>query len=114
MVGDVLSDNLEKKDRFLYKFMLEASDNPLDSFGIGVGFRFNSRKIGDQTLTSFIAFVGSFWTKEDDISNGVAKKNDSYTQDWGIGISYSLDKAIFLVEEVAPSLERLRSAGSDG
>lgn len=101
MLGDVLSENLDWYKQFHGKLMIKASEKPMDSFGFGLGYRFDelsylipiiSDLMGDNKLGQTTIFAGYFWDKEDQIVNGVVKENNRYTNNWRVGISFALDK----------------------
>jgi len=92
MIGDVLSDDLSWTDKLTGKIMLKASSRPLESVGLGLGYRLNELKFGSKKLGSTMFFVGSFWDKEDKLDGAVVKEDEKYSQNWRIGISFGLDK----------------------
>jgi len=87
-------------DRLNFKVLFQASSKPLNSFGVALGY--SLPPIETQTfhlnLSSLSIFAGYFWTKQDTITNGLVKTDDTYEHSWRIGVSYSLDDALKFVK----------------
>lgn len=93
MLGDILSDNISPLKKIIFKLSVKASSKPLDSYGLGIGYRFNDElNLGSKKLGGVSIFIGSFWDVEDDIKNGVVKTDSTHTQNWKVGVSFGLDK----------------------
>lgn len=82
------------KNRWSLKLLLQASSRPLDSVGLGVGYRLPEDIFGDQ-LSSFTVFAGRFWTKQDAMTaGGDGLLNQSTGKDWRFGITYDFSTGL--------------------
>ena len=82
-MGDVISNNYENwmdTDRVSLKFMVEVSEKPAESLGLGIGV---DTKIGN-------LFVANIWAKDDDSVGD----NRDYTDSIVFGISFDISKGI--------------------
>jgi len=95
LVGDVMSSKWKSwYDPFSAKLLVAAQSKPLDSVGVGVGYRLPKIDAWDLSLNSFEIFVGRFWTKQDKISDGQPQLNMSTRQSWLVGVSYNFDDGL--------------------
>ncbi|MGB9988961.1 hypothetical protein [Pseudoduganella rhizocola] len=93
--GDILTSPDESRnwqDRINFKVMVEASSHPLDSYGIGIGYRLPT--IASMDLTGISVFVGYFRAKEDTLNAGVAAPNQGRKNSVRWGLSYDLGTAL--------------------
>ncbi len=81
-------------DDLSVKFFLNASSKPLDSAGVGLGYRLS--KIGlkgggrDFSLKGVSLYGGYFWTKEDEINNGEVVKRGGRDKSWRFGVTFDI------------------------
>jgi hypothetical protein len=94
MLGDVLLERRALWKNFFLKGMLKFSKNPLDSYGIGIGYRFPSVKILGLDISALSIFGVLTWSKENPDTQ--AGKLTKYQ--WQLGISYNLDRALSWVK----------------
>ena len=88
--ADVVS---EEKNTLSLKLMLQASSRPLDSVGLGLGYRLPQNLLGDSSSLSL--FAGRFWTKQDGMTaGGDGLLNQSTGKDWRFGISYDFSTGL--------------------
>ncbi|RMH11521.1 MAG: hypothetical protein D6698_16230 [Gammaproteobacteria bacterium] len=98
LLGDVHDENTPRNHRWMAKFLVKASDRPLDSIGLALGYRMSELNrsqhfgFGDHTFGNVSVFLGSFWDKSDDFDGIVVRERDAYTQSWRVGIGFNLDK----------------------
>lgn len=90
MLGDILSERQALWKNFFFKGMIKFSKNPLDSYGLGIGYRFPPVKFLGLDISALSVFGALTWTKEtSEIQTGKLTKYQ-----WQFGISYNLDKAL--------------------
>lgn len=90
MIGDILKERQNLLKNFFIKGMLKMSKRPLDSYGIGIGFRFPKiRSLGIE-ISSFSIFASVIWSKEETED----KTKNLRKHQFLFGISYNLDKAM--------------------
>ncbi|RQP25800.1 hypothetical protein DZC73_01665 [Albitalea terrae] len=80
--------------RLVAKLLIAPSRRPFDSVGIGLGYRFADGVFTmqkDQPTGGFILFIGSFWTKGDQLDASGAVVQAGRKQSWRLGMSYGLD-----------------------
>ena len=94
MLGDVLLERRALWKNFFLKGMVKFSKNPLDSYGIGIGYRFPPVKILGLDISALSIFGALTWSKEN--SETQAGKLTKYQ--WQLGISYNLDRALSWVK----------------
>lgn len=87
-----LADSQHELKRFSGKIFIAAQSKPMDSVGIGIGYRLP--KIGVFDLNQFEIFAGRFWTKEDAILAGTPQLNSATAKNWKLGISYNLSESL--------------------
>ncbi len=90
MVGDILAGRQNLSKNFFLKGMLKISKSPLDSYGIGIGYRFPNVRVIGVDISSFSVFASLIWSKEgtEGENNGLKKRQFLF------GVSYNLDKAM--------------------
>lgn len=74
------------------KLMVAASSRPLNSYGVGVGYKFAPLKTIN--LDGLSIFVGYFRTKEDGIANGTPLVDQGRKNSVRVGLSYDLSTAL--------------------
>jgi hypothetical protein len=94
MLGDILSNRQALWKNFFFKGMIKFSKNPLDSYGLGIGYRFPPVKFLGLDISALSIFGALTWTKER--AGTQAGKLTKYQ--WQLGISYNLDKALSWVK----------------
>ena len=94
MLGDVLLERRALWKNFFLKGMIKFSKNPLDSYGIGIGYRFPPVKILGLDISALSIFGALTWSKE----NTDTKDNKLTKYQWQLGISYNLDRALSWVK----------------
>ena len=94
MLGDVLLERQALWKNFFLKGMVKFSKNPLDSYGIGIGYRFPPVKILGLDISALSIFGALTWSKENPDTQ--AGKLTKYQ--WQLGISYNLDRALSWVK----------------
>jgi hypothetical protein len=97
MLGDLYSPaDALSKDRIIIKGLLSPSKKPFDSFGIGLGYRFAEGIFDPENKANsgFVVFVGSFWTKSDQLDGQTVSTDSTRKQSWRVGIGYSLGAAL--------------------
>lgn len=89
MWGDVVSNDYNNwYDGLFLKAMLLADSDPLDSYGIGVGYRFKQF----DAASFFVSYIVS---KEDDIAaDGSNLPNEGDNDEIRFGVSLNLDRAL--------------------
>lgn len=92
--GDVLTedDELHGLSRVSLKIMVRASSHPLDSYGIGVGYRLPKFKSLD--LEGFSIFAAYLTDKQDMVVGGLPQLDNAKRRVWRAGISYDLGTAL--------------------
>jgi hypothetical protein len=91
MIGDILSEKQCVLKNLFFKGMLKLSKKPLDSYGVGIGYRFPRIRFLGINLSSFSMFASLIWTKEENEENN----SDTLTKRQVLfGFSYNLDKAL--------------------
>jgi hypothetical protein len=88
LVGDVLSDHRKPHENIVFKGLVKISKHPLDSYGIGVGYRLPAINRFGFELEAFSPFLSYLWTRE--TSNNVTNTRGHVRA----GISLNLDKAL--------------------
>lgn len=90
MIGDILKERQNLLKNFFIKGMLKFSKKPLDSYGIGIGYRFPKVRILGIDISSFSVFSALLWTKEqtEDKAKDLTKRQIQF------GVSFNLDKAL--------------------
>ncbi len=104
MLGDVLNDpdtGIEKdfgrqfKDNLSIKLFVAASKHPLDSFGVGVGYRLAQLELpGGRHLKNVSVFGGHFWTRQDALTDGTVDQGGSHDKQWRAGITFDVPAMI--------------------
>lgn len=92
--GDILMPPEESSgmDRIEFKLMVAASSRPLNSYGVGLGYKMP--KIGALDLNGFSVFGGYFVAKQDAIVGAAVLPEQSNKRAWRFGISYDLATAL--------------------
>jgi hypothetical protein len=93
LFGDVLEkpENLKPLERFELKALVLASRRPLDSYGVGLGYRVGGIKLlGVLDLKGVTVFGGYFVTSADQVTNGTPELNQGKKRGWRAGVSYDL------------------------
>lgn len=90
MIGDILKERQNLLKNFFIKGMVKFSKKPLDSYGIGIGYRFPKVKVLGVDISSFSVFTALLWTKEqtEDKTKELTKRQFQF------GLSFNLDKAL--------------------
>jgi hypothetical protein len=91
--SDVALTSSPKNNTWSLKLLLLASSRPLDSYGLGIGYRL-PEVTGVVDLSSFSLFAGRFWYKQDSIAGGVGQLNQSTGKDWRVGITYDFSTGL--------------------
>ena len=79
--SDILKEKKEWNDRFALMFMVKASETPMESFGLGLKYEWD-------TVSPFISLIMSTVDQvESDLSNG-----DYYQSTAVFGITFNIDK----------------------
>lgn len=96
LTGDVMSDpaTFSAFEKVSFKALMRASDRPLDSVGVGLGYRLPAFDFLGLDVSSISIFGGHFWTKQDDIVDGQPKTNGSTSAQWRLGVSYDLSTGL--------------------
>ena len=91
MIGDILSDNQHPLKNFHIKCMILISKNPLDSYGIGIGYRLPKLGWFGADFSVFSIYASMIWAIDENEVDGIEniKKRQIL-----FGISYNLDKAL--------------------
>lgn len=97
-LGDVLSAERTLWEGITLKAMFKVSKNPLDSYGVGLGYRLRNTRLFAIELDAFSPFVAVLWTKQD-TDNGVNAAGQhligsEYHANVRAGLSFNLDKAL--------------------
>ncbi len=71
------------------KGMIRAAKKPLDSFGVGLGYRFPEVNVLGLDISSISIFAALVWSNEELEDKSEIKKRQIL-----LGISYNLDKAL--------------------
>lgn len=93
LFGDVLEqpEHLKGLERLEIKVMLLASRRPLDSIGVGLGYKLGGIKLlGMIDLTGVSIFGGYFVTRVDSVADGAPQLNEGRKRSWQGGVSYDL------------------------
>jgi hypothetical protein len=94
--GDVLAERAkaELKDVVHLKLMVAAKSRPLQSYGVGIGYKL--REMESIGLAGFSVFAGYFVTKEDKLTDCECAPalNEGKRRGWRFGLSYDLSTAI--------------------
>jgi len=90
MIGDILKERQCFFKHFFIKGMLQFSKKPLDSYGVGIGFRFPSFKVLGINSSAFSVFAAMVWSKEQ-IGEPLVNHTKRQVQ---FGISFNLDKGL--------------------
>lgn len=90
--GDVLRDRRTPAESIVIKALLKISKQPLDSYGIAVGYRLPSIKRWGFDLDAFSPFAGYIWTKT---RHGTTTTTNGHAR---VGLSFNLDKALGWVQ----------------
>lgn len=90
--GDVLSSPTAGKDAFSAKALLRMASRPTDSLGLALAYSVPGTN--SQGLGAVAVFVGHFWTREDQLVDGLVRRNSVYAHSWRLGLSYNLDDAL--------------------
>lgn len=105
LFGDVLADVDEGEaskglGSFSFKIFMRASSKPLDSAGVGLGYRLPKISMNKLNLdvSGVNLFVGHFWTKEDAIEGGVAKPDSERDAQWRVGVTFDVGSMIKAVK----------------
>lgn len=84
-------------DRVSLKALMLVDSRPLDSVGLGLGYRLPKLDLVD--LSSFNLFLGRFWTKQDAVSStGTPETNAATGRDWRLGVSYDIGAGVKLLK----------------
>ena len=99
LVGDVLSPaagfDSDFYKNFSVKFFVSASSKPLNSLGVGLGYRLPELKVASFDLSALSLYGGYFWTKEDSTSStGEVQVNGGTNRGFRFGITYDVSSAI--------------------
>lgn len=100
MLGDLLTTNHKWSDwkrlyeRVILKAMILASNKPLDSLGIGVGYRLSKVQALGLELDAVTVFGAALISKEDALINGAGQSEYKYGKPkYVIGLSFNTGKA---------------------
>jgi hypothetical protein len=90
--GDILAkaQDLHWYQDFSGKLLIRASSRPLDSIGVGIGYRFGKLSVLGYSLDALSVFAARMWTKQDAISNGQPSVNGSTDAAWRFGVTYDV------------------------
>ena len=91
-VGDVLSNPESQADRLSFKALLRLAQRPTDSLGLALAYTVPGTN--SQGLGAVAVFIGHFWTREDQLVDGLVRRNSAYVGSWRLGLSYNLDDAL--------------------
>ena len=105
LFGDVLVDMKEEFrpvgwddffDNLSLKLFVRASSRPLDSAGVGLGWRVPRLKIKkfDLDVSGLSIYGGYFWTKEDAIEGGTPVTNGARDEQWRFGVTFDVESMI--------------------
>jgi hypothetical protein len=101
LIGDVLVDADERGkhysliDDVSIKFFVRASSHPLDSAGVGLGYRFPEFF---KILKGVSVYGGYFWSKEDEIKDGSPQENTGRTSKFRFGVTFDVQTMIGAVK----------------
>jgi hypothetical protein len=107
LLGDILVDVDEKAgvprrwtDNFSIKLFVQASSRPLDSAGVGLGYRVPSFEVKSLNLglKGLNLYGGYFWTKQDEIVNGAPVENGDRDGKWRFGVTFDVGSMIETVK----------------
>lgn len=107
LLGDVLVDvdediglRSQRKwtDDLAVKFFVKASSRPMDSAGVGLGYRVPKFEVFDFSLQGLSLYGGYFWTKQDEITGGVAVENGDRDGKWRFGVTFDVAAMIEAVK----------------
>ncbi len=90
--GDVLRERRTPAESIVFKALLKISRQPLDSYGIALGYRLPSVKAWGFDLDAFSPFAGYIWTKS---RHGTTTTTNGHAR---VGLSFNLDKALGWVQ----------------
>lgn len=93
-LGDVFTKPASPKDRTDIKLMVLASRRPLDSYGVGIGYRMDFLKDIHVDMQGFSLFAGYFSTRADQIADGVVQLDQGRKRAWRVGVSYDLSTGL--------------------
>lgn len=92
MLGDLFMKEQHWSKRIFLKSMIKADRHPLESYGIGIGYR----PEGLDSTSFFLAYVVS---KEDKIVDGTLRENSGRNEEIRLGISLNIDSALKWLED---------------
>lgn len=98
MVGDVyLPAPGLSADRLVAKAMISAASKPLDSVGVGLGYRIGDFLFptGGTKPQAILVYAGHYWTKGE---NGGGRKNE-----WRVGLSFNVETFLGWVKPEKPA-----------
>jgi hypothetical protein len=90
--GDVLSRPERFVDALSVKALMRLATRPTDSLGLALAW--NVPGTNSQGLGAVAVFAGHFWTREDELTGSVVRRNAHYAGSWRLGLSYNLDDAL--------------------
>ncbi|MGE5343462.1 MAG: hypothetical protein ACM3SY_18490 [Candidatus Omnitrophota bacterium] len=90
MIGDILKERQNLLKNFFIKGMLKFSKNPLESYGIGIGYKFPKVRVLGIDISCFSAFAALLWSKEQSADQTKELKKRQVQA----GFSFNLDKAM--------------------
>jgi len=90
--GDIYADEQSWTNRLFVKGMIKADSDPLESYGIGLGYR-------PKTFDSASFFLAYVISKEDEIINNQLSENSARSKEIRFGVSFNIDSALAWLEE---------------
>lgn len=95
-LGDVLSSRYESLwEGLVLKGLCEATKKPLDSYGVGIGYRAPNISLLGFKLDAFSPFVAFLWIREDEVNEAGAPETDkAYKTAVRAGLSFNLDRGL--------------------
>lgn len=92
--GDVLTkpQELPWQERLEFKILVKASSHPLDSYGVGIGYKLPP--IAKIDLQGLSIFGGYFAEKEDSVTGTTPQIGQHTRRLWRFGVSYDLSTAL--------------------
>jgi hypothetical protein len=95
LAGDILAQasDVHWYEDFSGKLLIRAASRPLDSVGVGVGYRLGKLSALGYSLDALSVFVARVWTKQDALTNGRLTVNGATATSWRFGITYDVGTA---------------------
>lgn len=95
LLGDLANEDRKWWEGFVIKGFVEASKQPRNGLGAGIGYRLKPIKKYGFELDTFSPFVGWVRTRDDVVTRGGSVRQDADTSfDFIYGISLNLDRAL--------------------